>query len=141
MKGRKFIFAIGTAVFFLTGCAPIVTSGPDVMIGGGIYPAPVLDPPLGYPPYVFRPGGPNGPGFAPGKPSGIPGSPNRPSYKPGNPGVNNPASKPGRPTVNNPASKPSNPSLNNPAPNPGNQRQPGTGLNIGGKPSGNPGQR
>ena len=118
----------GLVAMIFTSCAPLVTSGTDVMIGGGIYPPPVLNPPMGNP-NIYRPGGPTGPGFAPGiivvKPK-----PNHPSYKPGNP-----------PQVNNPSTYPGNqrpPGTGVNIGNPGNQRPAGTGVNIGSNPGKNP---
>lgn len=106
----------------ITGCAPLATSGPDVVIGGGVYPAPVLFPPLGNP-NAFRPGGPNGPGFMPGRPSN-PGRPNHPVFSPGNPG--GPGNQPPgfNPGTGNPGGNPQ-PGNN---PRPGNQRVPGTAV-------------
>lgn len=76
---RKWIF--GLVAFCLatlaTGCGPIVTSGPDVVVGGGIYPAPIPVPGPG--PNVFRPGAPYGPGFRPGGPGGT-GGPGGPGF-------------------------------------------------------------
>lgn len=121
--------AIGLIGLLATACGPLVTSGPDVMVGGGIYPAPWLNPPLNNP-NMYRPGAPNGPGFIPG---GYPGRPpggnigiypGRPPGNPGNPG-NNVGMNPGNP------GRPGNVG----APNPGNNRVPGTGIG-GGNPGG-----
>lgn len=117
-----------------TSCGPLVTSGPDVMVGGGIYPAPVWNPPMGNP-FIYRPGAPFGPGYAHG-PGSFNRPANRPSYFPGgNPG-NNPGNRPGNnnPGFNPPPGNPGPGSNGNstPRPNPGfnggNNRQPGTGV-------------
>ena len=91
---RKNIY-LGISVFIagvlMTSCGPLVVGPPNAVIGGGIYPAPVMVPPPGGP-GVFRPGGPNGPGFAPGGPGGPaapmnnPGGPGGPGGGPGGPG-------------------------------------------------------
>ena len=109
--------AIGLIALMVSSCGPLVTSGPDVVVGGGIYPPPVLNPPMGNP-NMFRPGGPFGPGFAPGGyPGRYPG--NNVGFIPGNPGTPvNPGNQ-GRPGINNQ----------------GNNRQPGTGIG-GGNPGG-----
>lgn len=117
---------LGIAV---SGCGPLVSAGPDVVVGSGIYPAPYLNPPIG--PYGFRPGGPLGPGFIPGgKPpvppmTGKPGNGN--SFRPGYPGSGKPGGNP-----------------NGNLGNGGNNRAPGTGVqgigNSGGnKPESRPG--
>ena len=117
---KKKILLIPAVTLFIgltSACGPLVTTGPDVMVGGGIYPPPVLIPPMGNP-NAFRPGGPHGPGFAPG-------TINRPMQGKPNPGTNFRPGNSGQPGFN---------------PNPGNQRQPGTGINFGsGNPGGNPG--
>ena len=136
MKRKILLFpAACIAGLFLGGCAPLVTSGTDVMIGGGIYPPPVLAPPMGNP-NMYRPGGPFGPGFVHGAPAGKPG---RPSY----PGINAPAPNPGRPGnpgLNTPTPNPGRPGMNQPVTNPGNQRVPGQGvvINPGGNQGGTP---
>ena len=83
---KKKVLLIATAGVFCVltvSCGPIVTGGPDVVVGGGIYPAPIPVPPPG--PNIFRPGAPNGPGFQrPGAP-GI-GNPGGPFGRPGGPG-------------------------------------------------------
>ena len=74
------------------GCAPIGPGDGNVVVGGGVYPPPILNPPpFGPGPVIFRPGAPHGPGFMPGNP----GRPNRPpSFIPG--GGNNRPSFPNR---------------------------------------------
>lgn len=127
MKRNRILIGIVAIGLLMTGCGPIVTSGPDVSIGGGIYPAPFLVPPIG--PGAYRPGGPNGPGFI----HAVPGGNNRPTFSPNGqgrpnrlPGVQpNPGNQrvpgigPGgamNPVPNNPGRNPVNPGLNNPIP-------------------------
>ena len=94
---KKWILAPVAAVMCLmaSSCGPIVSGGPDVVVGGGIYPAPIPIPGPG--PNVFRPGAPYGPGFRPGL--GAPGNrPGGPVYTPGRvPVPNNPGFGPGNP--------------------------------------------
>ena len=88
MKKKWILISCAAMVVGLlhTGCGPIVTGGPDVVVGGGIYPAPIPVPGPG--PYVFRPGAPRGPGFQPGylPPQGRSGGPGNPGIGPGGPG-------------------------------------------------------
>ena len=127
MKSKYLLIAaIAISGLLATGCGPLVTTGPDVAVGGGIFPAPLLTPPTG--PFVYRPGAPHGPGFSPGiSPSRYPG---RPIYTPGNPG------RPGGPGNVVTPGRPGN--IGNPGNfgNPGNNRQPGTGIGAPGNPGG-----
>ena len=99
MKKKLYLFAAAAVCLMASGCGPVVTAGPDVVVGGGIYPAPIPFPPPG--PNVFRPGAPNGPGFRPGFVGNVPGGPGpvivRPGGGPGNVGPGGPGGGPGAP--------------------------------------------
>ena len=89
MKKNLIIGAVGVITLLLSSCGTLVTTGPGVAVGGGIYPAPIMTPPPGGP-FVFRPGAPYGPGFGPG-PGPIASPPN-----PGGP-IGGPGDGPGGP--------------------------------------------
>ena len=93
---KKLLLISATSLFLLgvTACGPVVTAGPDVVVGGGIFPAPVPVPPPG--PNIFRPGAPHGPGFRPGFVGNVPGGPGPVILNPGG-GPGGPGGGPGGP--------------------------------------------
>ena len=93
-KNWIFLPVAGLLLLGVTACGPVVTGGPDVVVGGGIYPAPIPVPPPG--PNVFRPGAPFGPGFRPGFVGRVPGGPGPVILNPGR-GPGTPAGNPGGP--------------------------------------------
>ena len=95
MKKKLYLLpAAGFLMLIFAGCGPVVTGGPDVVVGGGIYPAPIPVPPVG--PNVFRPGAPYGPGFKPGFVGNVPGGPGPVIFNPGG-GPGAPGGGPGGP--------------------------------------------